>query len=48
MKTFSHLWQYIAEFFVEWEMFQIKMAEKIKIRILEQLFFFSKNVPFVR
>ena len=21
MKTFSHLWQYLAEFFLEWEMF---------------------------
>jgi hypothetical protein len=31
MKTFSHLWQYLAEFFLEWEMFQIKAVEKIKI-----------------
>jgi hypothetical protein len=30
MKTFLHLWQYIAEFFFEWE---INVAEKIKIRI---------------
>ena len=22
MKTFSHLWQYLAEFFLEWEMFR--------------------------
>jgi hypothetical protein len=28
MKTFSYLWQYVAEFFVEWEMFQINFAEK--------------------
>jgi hypothetical protein len=30
MKTFSHLWQYLAEFFLEWEMFQIKVVEEIK------------------
>jgi hypothetical protein len=23
MKTFSNLWQYLAEFFLEWEVFQI-------------------------
>jgi hypothetical protein len=34
MKTFSHLWQYIVEFFLEWEIFQIKVVEKIKIHIL--------------
>jgi hypothetical protein len=33
-KMFSHLWQYIAEFFLEWEMFQIKVVEKIKIHVL--------------
>jgi hypothetical protein len=25
MKTFVHLWQYISEFFSEWEMFQTKL-----------------------
>jgi hypothetical protein len=28
MKTFSNLWQYLAKFFLEWEVFQIKVAEK--------------------
>jgi hypothetical protein len=30
MNTFSRLWQYLAEFFLEWEMFQTKVVEKIK------------------
>ena len=31
MKNFSHLRQYYAEFFVEWDMFQKKVVEKIHI-----------------
>jgi hypothetical protein len=30
MKTYVHLWQCLAEFFLEWEMFQIQIAEKVK------------------
>ena len=45
MKTFSRLWQYFAEFFLEWEMFQIKDVEKIKTHILCSVTFFSKIVP---
>ena len=30
MTTFSHLWQYLAGFFLEWEMFQIKVVQKTK------------------
>jgi hypothetical protein len=33
MKTFSHLWQYLAEFFLEWEMIQIKAVDEIKTHI---------------
>jgi hypothetical protein len=29
MKTYVHLWQYLAEFFSEWEIFQTKVVEKI-------------------
>ena len=44
MKTFSHLWRYFAKFFLEWEMFQIKVVEKIKTYILCSVtFFFSEN-----
>jgi hypothetical protein len=43
MKTFKQLWQYLAEFFLEWEMFQIKSVEKIKIQILCSMSFFRKS-----
>ena len=42
MKTFSHLWQYLADLFVECEMFQIKVVEKIKTHILCSVTFFRK------
>jgi hypothetical protein len=29
-KTFSHLWQHLAEFFLQWEMFQTKVVEILK------------------
>jgi len=34
MKTSAHLWQYLAEFFLEWEVFQTKAPQKIKIHNL--------------
>jgi hypothetical protein len=34
MTTFPHLWQYLANFFLEWEMFQTKIVEEIKAHIL--------------
>ena len=34
MRTFSHLWQYFTEFFLEWEMFHAKVVENIKTHIL--------------
>jgi hypothetical protein len=33
MKTNMHLW-YLAQFFLEWEMFQTEVVEKIKTHIL--------------
>jgi hypothetical protein len=30
MKAFSYLWQYLAELFLEWELFWTKVVEKIK------------------
>jgi hypothetical protein len=45
MKTFSHLWQYLAEFFLEWKTFQTNVVEKIKIHILRLLTFFRKSHP---
>ena len=44
MKTFAHLWQYLGEFFLNWEMFQTKFVEKIKTHILCSVaFFFRKS-----
>jgi hypothetical protein len=34
MKTDVHLWQFLAEFFLELEVFQIKVVEKIRTHIL--------------
>jgi hypothetical protein len=47
MKTVSHLWQYLTEFFLEWEIFQIKSIEKIKTHFMFSNFV-SKIVPFLR
>ena len=48
MKTFRHLWYYIAEFFSEWEIFQIEIVEKINTHILRSVTFFPKIVSFTR
>ena len=50
MKTWVHLWQYLADFFLEWEKFQNKNIEKIKTHVFKFsiFFFFSKFAPFVR
>jgi hypothetical protein len=42
-EDFLHLWQYLAKFFLEWEMFQIKVLEKIKIHILYSVTFSRKS-----
>jgi hypothetical protein len=39
----SHVWQYLAEFFLEWEIFQIKVLEKIKIHVLYSVPYFRKS-----
>ena len=40
MKTFRHLWQHLAEFLFESEMFQIQVVEKIKTHNLPSATFF--------
>jgi hypothetical protein len=30
MEAYVHMWQYLARFFLEWEMFQTKIVQKIK------------------
>jgi hypothetical protein len=42
MKTCVHLWKYLAEFFLEWEMFQTKVVEEIKTHILFSVNFSRK------
>ena len=34
MKTYLHLWQYLTQFFLEWEMFQTTVVKKIKTHFL--------------
>ena len=34
MKTSIHILSYLAQFFLEWEVFQLKVVEKIKTHIL--------------
>ena len=48
MKTNSRFSSRLAEFFLEWEMFQTKVVEKIKPHILCSITFFRKIVPFMR
>jgi hypothetical protein len=43
MKKFSHLWEYLVEFCLEWEMFQIKVVEKIKVHFLFSVTFLRKS-----
>jgi hypothetical protein len=39
MKTNIILWSYLAQFFLEWEMFQTQVVEKIKTHILCSIIF---------
>jgi hypothetical protein len=41
MNTFVHLWQYLAEFFLEWEIFQLNHVDKTNI--LFSVTFFRKS-----
>jgi hypothetical protein len=43
MKTDIHFWSYLVHFFLEWEMFQSKVAGKIKTYNLCSTSFFSLN-----
>jgi hypothetical protein len=44
MKTTRHFLAYHAHFFLQWEMFQVKVAEEIKTHMLCLItFFFLKN-----
>jgi len=46
VKTEVHFWSYLAHFFLEWEMFQTEVVEKIKTHILCSvtfIFLFEKS-----
>ena len=42
MKIYVHLWRYLSDFFLEREMFQTKVIEKIKTRIFSSIKFTHK------
>jgi len=42
MKTDTHFWSCLAQFFLEWEMFQIKVVGEIKTQILYSVTLFRK------
>jgi len=51
MKTNVHFWSYLAEFFLEWEMFQTNVVEKMKTHFMLSIPPSpppSKILPFVR
>jgi hypothetical protein len=43
MKSSINILQYLAQLFLEWEMFQTKVVEKVKIRVLSTIIFFPEN-----
>jgi hypothetical protein len=44
MKTYVPLCIYLAAFFLEWEMFEIKVVEKTKTHFVFNNFFFENRV----
>jgi hypothetical protein len=43
MNTYVYLWQYLAELFLEWEMFQKKLVDNIKTHNLCSITLFRKS-----
>ena len=48
LRTMIIPWAYLAQFFLEWEMFQTEVVEKIKTYILSPIFLFWKIVLFMK
>jgi hypothetical protein len=46
MKAYKHVLSYLAQFFLEWKMFQTNLIEEMKTHILCSVTLFSKMVPF--
>jgi len=43
MKTNIHLWSYLSQFLLEWEIFQAYVVEKMKTNILCSITFYLKS-----
>jgi hypothetical protein len=43
MKTRIHLWSYVAQFFLEWKIFQSKFVEKINTHFMFNNFFLENR-----
>jgi hypothetical protein len=43
MKNNIHIWPYLFQFFLEWQMFQKKVLEKIKTHVLCSINLFLEN-----
>ena len=43
METNLYLWQYLAYIFLEWEIFQTKVADKTRTHILYSIHYFRKS-----
>ena len=43
MKTYVHSWQYLAEFFLELEMFHTEVVEKMKTHTVSSISFFPRK-----
>ena len=46
MKTNAHFWPYRAQLFLEWEMFQTEVVERIETHFIFGTFFFFENYGF--
>ena len=46
MKTNIHFWSYLAQFFLEWEMFQTEVVEKAQTHVLYSANLSSENRVF--
>ena len=43
MKTDTHFLSYFAHFFLEWEMFQTNVVQKLETHVLGSIFFFENS-----
>ena len=46
MEVYIHLWEYLAELFLEWEIFRTKYVQKIKTHFIFNDFFFENRAVY--